>query len=155
MKHLLAEFSRLHFPRPPATPRQIAAVEARLGWELDPDLRDFYLHSDGGTLFKPLPNANYCFLSLDEIERARLAIRGSDEDQDGAPSQYTLVDLQDTNFVILDVAQRTDERYALLDAFHETYPEVERIASSFGEFLEKALRSGDRYFWLNGSPPVD
>jgi cell wall assembly regulator SMI1 len=148
MKQLLEEFSRLHFPRPPATPEQIAAFETRVGWKLDPDLRAFYLHSDGGTLFKPLPNANYCFLSLAEIERARMAIRGSDADEDGSPSHYTLVDLQDTNFVVMDIAPSHEERYPLLDAFHETYPATEQIASSFSEFLERAMASGDHYFWL-------
>ena len=152
MYSLLAEFSRLHFPNAPATSAQLAAFEARMGWKLDEDLRAFYLHADGGTLFRPLPNAKYCFLSLDEIERARIAIRGRDHDSAGPASHFTLVDMQDTNFVILDVARRENDRYPLLDAFHETYPEeAPRIALSFEEFLAKALRSGNRSFWLSDS----
>ncbi|RKG63585.1 SMI1/KNR4 family protein [Corallococcus sp. CA054B] len=151
MNNLLAEFSRLHFPNAPATPAQLSAFEARVGWKLDEDLRAFFLHANGGTLFKPLPNAKYCILSLDEIERARVAIRGRDQDSAGPASHFTLVDMQDTNFVILDVAIRFNGRYPLLDAFHETYPdETPRIASSFEEFLEKALSSGNRAFWLDG-----
>ncbi|RKH68762.1 SMI1/KNR4 family protein [Corallococcus llansteffanensis] len=154
MDSLLAEFSRLHFPNAPATPAQLAAFEARVGWKLDADLRAFYLHADGGTLFKPQPNVKYCILSLDEIERARVAIRGRDQDSAGPASHFTLVDMQDTNFVILDAARRENDRYPLLDAFHETYPEeAPCIASSFGEFLEKALRSGNRAYWLSGSTP--
>ncbi|RKH14983.1 SMI1/KNR4 family protein [Corallococcus sp. CA047B] len=152
MDSLLAEISQLHFPRPPATPTQVAAFEARMGWMLDPDLRAFYLHSDGGSLFRPMPDANYCILSLEEIERARVAIRGRDEDSAGPASQYTLVDMQDTNYVVLDVAQRSEGRYPLFDAFHEIFPETKLIASSFEEFLKKALRSGNRSFWLNRSP---
>lgn len=149
MDSLLAEFSRLHFPNAPATPAQIAAFEARVGWKLDEDLRAFYLHANGGTLFKPLPNATYCILSLDEIERARVAIRGRDQDSAGPASHFTLVDMQDTDFVILDVAKSEAGRYPLLDAFHETYPDdVPRIASSFEEFLKKALSSGNRTYWL-------
>ncbi|NTX02582.1 SMI1/KNR4 family protein [Myxococcus sp. CA040A] len=150
MEHLLAEFSRLHFPRPPATSAQLSSFEARMGWTLDSDLRAFYLHSNGGTLFKPLPDANYCILSLEEIERARVAIMGRDEDTYGAASQYTLVDMQDTNFVVLDVAQQQGGRYPLFDAFHETFPQTKRIASSFEEFLTRALRSGGRVYWLGG-----
>ncbi|GMT98655.1 hypothetical protein KH5H1_27740 [Corallococcus caeni] len=150
MDSLLAEFSRLHFPNPPATSAQLTAFETRTGWKLDDDLRAFYLHANGGTLFRPLSSAKYCILPLDEIERARVAIRGRDEDNAGPASHYTLVDMQDTNYVILDVATRTTGCYPLLDAFHETYPdETPCIATSFEEFLEKALRSGNRAFWLS------
>lgn len=153
MDQLLDEVSRLHFPRPPATPAQIAAFEMRVGWSLDPDLRAFYLYCDGCTLFETLPDAKYRVLPLDEIQRARRAIRASDEEEDGAASQYTLVDMQDTNYVVMDVAQAVNCRYPLFDAWHETYPQVERIASSFEDFLEKALHSGNRAFWLSSEPP--
>ncbi|RKH41610.1 SMI1/KNR4 family protein [Corallococcus sicarius] len=150
---LLTEIARVHFPRPPATPAQLTAFEARVGWDMDPSLRAFYLHCDGCTLFEALPDAKYRILPLAEIRRARVAIRASDEDEDGAPSIFTLVDMQDTNFVVLDVAQRANGLYPLFDAFHETFPEMERIASSFEEFLEKALRSGNRSYWLSGNSP--
>ncbi|RKH10824.1 SMI1/KNR4 family protein [Corallococcus sp. CA053C] len=149
MDRLLAEIIRHHFPSPPATPARLTAFEARVGWELDADLRAFYLHCDGGTLFAPLPDVNYRILPLERIERARVAIMGRDEDACGPPSHFTLVDMQDSDFVVLDVAQRSGGRYPLFDAFHETFPETRPIASSFEEFLEKALRSGNRSFWLN------
>ncbi|RKH89665.1 SMI1/KNR4 family protein [Corallococcus sp. AB045] len=150
MKIQLAEFSRLHFPRPPATPEQITAFEARVGWKLDADLRAFYLHSDGGTLFEEEPDASYRILPLAEIRRARVAIMGRDDDPYGAPSQYTVVDMQDTNYVILDVAQQAGGSYLLFDAWHETYPVAKRIASSFAEFLERAMASDGFSYWLDG-----
>ncbi|RKG82780.1 SMI1/KNR4 family protein [Corallococcus sp. CA049B] len=154
MHPLLAEVSRLHFPNAPAAPAQLAAFEARVGWELDEDLRAFYLHCDGCTLFAPRADALYRVLPLAEIRRARLAIRARDEDRDGAPSIFTLVDMQDSDYVVLDSTQREAGRYPLFDAFHETFPEeMERIASRFAEFLERALRSGNRAFWLSGEPP--
>jgi hypothetical protein len=153
MPTLLDEVSRLHFPRPPATPAQIAAFEARVGWTLDLDLLAFYLHCDGCTLFEPLPDARYRVLPLDEIQRVRRAIRASDEEADGAASQYTLVDMQDTNYVIIDAAQTVNGHHPLFDAWHETYPQVEHIAASFAEFLEKALHSGNRTFWLSSEEP--
>ncbi|MCP3142399.1 SMI1/KNR4 family protein [Pyxidicoccus xibeiensis] len=150
MENLLAEVSRVHFPNAPATPAQVAAFEARVGWQLDPDLRAFYLHCDGATLFRPRPDANYRILSLAEIRRARVELRGQDDDSKGPPSWYTLLYLQDSDYVLVDVAQQQDGRYPLLDAYHETYPlEVRRIAVSFGEFLQRALRSGNEFFWLN------
>jgi hypothetical protein len=149
MESLLAEISRSHFPNAPATPAQVAAFEARVGWKLDPDLRAFYLHCDGATLFRPRPDADYRILSLAEIQRARVELRGQDDDSKGSASWYTLLYLQDSDYVLVDVSRQTDERYPLLDAYHETYPlEVRQIAASFSEFLERALSSGNQFFWL-------
>ncbi|NOK37744.1 SMI1/KNR4 family protein [Corallococcus exercitus] len=150
MEHLLAEVLANHFPNPPATPAQIAAFEARVGWTLDEQLRAFYLHCNGAALFEAPPDMNYRILPLERIERASFAIRGSEADADGSASHFTLVDMQDTNFVIVDVATPVNGCYPLLDAFHETYPdEAPCIATSFEEFLEKALHSGNRSFWLS------
>lgn len=150
MTPLLAELSRLHYPGPPATPAQIAAFEARVGWKLDEDLRAFYLHCNGATLFAPLPDVNYHVLPLERILRARVAILGRDEDSAGPASQYCVVDMQDGDYVFVDVAQRAGASLPLFDAWHETYPATKRIASSFEEFLEKALSSGNESFWLDG-----
>ncbi|NRD58398.1 SMI1/KNR4 family protein [Corallococcus exiguus] len=150
MQRLLAEISARHFPNPPATPAQLAAFEARVGWKLDEELRAFYLHCDGAALFQPFPDANYHLLPLEQIRRARMAMRPGDDDQFGSASWYTLVDLQDSDYVILDVAHPVNGRYPLLDAYHETFPQgVRPIAVSFSEFLERALTSANSYFWLN------
>ncbi|WP_240359964.1 SMI1/KNR4 family protein [Pyxidicoccus caerfyrddinensis] len=149
MESLLAEITRSHFPNAPAKPAQVAAFEARVGWRLDPDLRAFYLHCDGATLFRPRPDADYRILSLAEIQRARVELRGQDDDSKGSASWYTLLYLQDSDYVLVDVSRQKDGRYPLLDAYHETYPlEVRQIAASFGEFLERALSSGNQFFWL-------
>jgi len=133
---------------PPATPAQVAAFESRVGWRLDENLRAFYLHCDGATLFRRRPDANYRILSLAEIERARVCMRGEDDDSMGAASWYTLVYCQDSDYVLVDVAP-SGGPYPLLDAYPETYPrEVRQIAGSFREFLERTLASGDRFYWL-------
>lgn len=148
MRKLLEEISRAHFPNAPATPAQVAAFESRAGWQLDEDLRAFYLHCDGATLFRRRPDANYRILALAEIERARVCLRGEDDDSMGAASWYTLVYCQDGDYVLVDVAPSSGP-YPLLDAYHETYPrEPRQIAGSFREFLERALASGNRFYWL-------
>ncbi|NRD57606.1 SMI1/KNR4 family protein [Corallococcus exiguus] len=152
MDSLLAEASRLHFPRPPATLAQVSDFEARLGWKLDEDLRAFYLHCDGCDLFVSSPDTRFRILPLAQIMRARVAIRGKDRDEAGAASLYTLVDMQDSDYLVLDVARSEAGRYPLFDAWHETFPELVPVASSFGEFLEKALHSGNRAFWLSSGP---
>ncbi|HZI15025.1 MAG TPA: SMI1/KNR4 family protein [Myxococcus sp.] len=151
IRHVLEELSRAHFPGPPATPAQVAEFEARVGWKLDADLREFYLHCDGATLFVSRDeDPSYRILPLAEVRRARVAMRGEDDDSMGPSSWYTLVYCQDSDYVLVDVARQQEECYPLLDAFHETYPlHVRRIAASFSEFLERALRGGDRLYWLN------
>lgn len=149
MEEMLAEISRAHFPRPPATREQIAAFEAAAGWQLDPELRAFYLHCDGAELFRPLPEANYSILSLANIQRNTERIRFRDKGAPPTASWFPLVDCQDSDFVLVD-ASWPGQAYPLLDAYHETYPlEVRRIAASFGEFLERALGSANQFFWLN------
>ncbi|HZH14787.1 MAG TPA: SMI1/KNR4 family protein [Archangium sp.] len=151
LSSLLEEISRVHFPYPPATAEEIEEFERRVGWRLDPDLRAFYLHCNGAELFKRLPDAPYQLLPLSEVVRARMAIRREDDDQWGPASMYAICDMQDGNYVVVDVARQENGRYPLFDGDHETWPEpayCEQIASSFSEFLEEALRSKGSSYWL-------
>jgi hypothetical protein len=154
MSHLLEEVSRDHFPHPPATPGELEEFERRVGWRLDPDLRAFYLHCNGAELFKRLPNTPYRLLSLTEIIRARVAIYGEDDDKWGPASMYTLCDVQDGDYVLVDVSRQENGCYPLTDGYHEAWPDpyyCEQLASSFSEFLEKALGSKGRLFYLQPS----
>lgn len=151
MSALLEEVSREHFPYPPATPTEIEAFERRMGWNLDPDLRAFYLHCNGAELIDRLPESPYQVLPLSEIVRARVAIFRKDEDAFGPPSHYTLCDVQDGNYVLVDVSRQENGRYPLLDGWHEGWPDpeyFEPIAHSFAEFLENALRKRRPAYWL-------
>lgn len=148
---LLEEVSRDHFPHPPATPEQIEEFEQRVGWRLDPDLRTFYLRCNGAELFKPRPDAPYQILPLAEIVRARVAIFGKDEDRLGPATQYTICDVGDGDYVMVDVGRQEKGRFPIIDGYHEAWPNpeyCEQIASSFSEFLDKALRSQGRLFYL-------
>lgn len=154
MTRLLDEISRLHFPNPPATPDEIDAFEQRTGWRLDPDLRAFYLHCNGAELFEQRPESPYRLLSLEEVIRARVAIRGKDDDTRGPASMYVICHLQDSDYAIVDVSQQEEGRYPIIDGWHEVFPDprhCKQIARSFSEFLERALRSAGRHFWLEQS----
>ena len=151
MSHLLEEVSRDHFPHPPATPEEIEAFERRVGWTLDPDLRAFYLHCDGAELIKRLPNTPYRVLSLEKIVRARVAIYGEDDDQWGPASVYAICDVQDGNYVLVDLARQENGRHPLVDGYHEAWPDPKYcgpVASSFSEFLEQVLRTRRNLYWL-------
>jgi hypothetical protein len=148
---LLEEISRDHFPHPPATSAEIEAFEQRVGWKLDPDLRAFYLHCDGAELLKPRPVAPYRILPLSKIVRARVAIYGEDEDKLGPASVYAVCDVQDGNYIVIDVSQQVNGRYPLFDAWHEAWPDpyyCEKIEDSFSGFLEAALRARRPAYWL-------
>ncbi len=155
MMSLLEEVSREHFPYPPATPEQIDDFEQRAGWTLDPDLRAFYLHCNGAELFKRLPDAPYQILPLAEVVRARVAIFGKDEDRLGPASQYAICDVQDGNYILIDVSKQENGRYPIIDGDHEAFPDpkyCEQISNSFSEFLDRALRSKGRQFYLQAEP---
>ena len=152
MSRLLEEVSRDHFPYPPATPEEIDAFEQRVGWKLDPDLRAFYLHCNGARLFEPPPFSPFRILPLFEIERGRAAIFGEDDDQWGPASIYAICDVQDGDYVMVDVSRQVDGRYPLMDGWKEAWRNKEYtwpLASSFSEFLARALRSSGRQFWLD------
>ena len=151
MDELLEELCREHFPYPPATRDEIEQFEHRVSWRLDADLRAFYLRCNGAELFKPLPNAPYQILPLSEIVRARVAMRGEDDERWGPASIYVLCDVQDGDYALLDVGQREEGRHPLVDGYHEAWPDPayrRRIARSFSEFLDQALRSEGRIFYL-------
>jgi hypothetical protein len=151
MSSLLEEVSRHHFPYPPARLEELEEFERRIGWRLDPDMRAFYLHCNGAELFERLPDTPYRILPLSKLIRARVAIFGEDDDQWGPASVYAICDMQDGNYVVADIARLENERYPLIDADHEAWPDpayCKQVASSFSEFLEKALRSKGRSYWL-------
>jgi hypothetical protein len=147
---LLEQVSRDHFPNPPATAAQLDDFERRVGWRLDSELRAFYLHCNGAELFER-PNSPYRFLPLSGIIRARIAIRGRDEDSRGPASWYVLCDVGDGNYALVDTGSPMNGLYPLMDGYREMFPDpeyCERIANSFSEFLGRALGSGGRHFWL-------
>ncbi|MCP3102682.1 SMI1/KNR4 family protein [Myxococcus sp. K15C18031901] len=155
MDRLLAEVSRLHHPNPPATPEQIEAFERSVGWRLDPDLRAFYLHCDGADLFDPrtptFRDPAFSFLPLTKIRRARVVMLQDDTDKSGPASWYAVCEVRDSNYILLDVSHQEAGRYPIRDGYREGFPDADycrQIAASFGEFLEGALRSEGRWFWL-------
>jgi hypothetical protein len=61
------------------------------------------------------------------------------------------VSLWISNYVAVDMSTTENGRYPMLDCFHETFMETgssKRIAHSFSDFLDRALQSGGRPYWL-------
>ena len=85
--------------------------------------------------------------SSSRFKRPSAYVRGSDDDSMGPASWWTLVDCQDSDFILVDVAPPPP--YPLLDAYHGTYPAVTPVAASLREFLARALSSNNRLYWLH------
>jgi cell wall assembly regulator SMI1 len=150
MDHLLEELLRHHHPEPPASLKEVDAFERRMGWKLDPDLRTFYLRCNGARLFKRI-DTPYRFLPLSEIVRGRLTIYGLDDDEHGPASWFDICRVHDGNCIVIDVAEPHEGYYPIIDGFHEAYGdpvECRQIADRFSDFLERALTSQGRQFWL-------
>jgi hypothetical protein len=65
-----------------------------------------------------LPNTPYRILPLSKIVRARVAIHGEDDEQWGPASVYALCDVQDGNYVLVDVASKRGlRRVSLVDVY--------------------------------------
>jgi hypothetical protein len=59
--------------------------------------------------------------------------------------------VQDGNYVLVDVARQENDRYPLVDGYHEAWPDPKYcgpVASCFSEFLEQVLRTRRNLYWL-------
>lgn len=148
---LVQKLRELHFSNPPATESQIEAFERRSGYSLPLEMRLFYKSSNGACLFDKT-DPPYKFLSLADIQRARVSLLGVDDDEHGPASWYAFCDVRDGNYVAIDLDPSAACPYSVIDCFHETFPDPEYcspIASSFTDFLEGALSSGgEGLYWL-------
>ena len=66
---------------------------------------------------------------------------------------YALCDVQDGNYVLVDVSRQENDRYPLIDGDHEAWPDpayCKQVASSFSEFLEQVLRTRRSLYWIPG-----
>lgn len=87
--------------------------------------------------------------SDDEPPYERFA--GEDADKWGPASMYTVCDVQDGDYILVDVSRREAGRYPIIDGYHEAFPDpayCPQISASFSEFLDGALRSEGRHFYL-------
>ena len=146
MKELIERVKRDHHFNPPLPELQIRALEEKLEYTLPEDLRAFYRLCDGATLF----GDEFRIVSLAEVRRVTLDIFGEeDELTPHTKSWYSVCDVQDGNYVAADLASVEGSYCWLIDCFHESYSDGDVIALHFSEFLERALASRGRRFWLS------
>jgi hypothetical protein len=127
-----------------------------------PDDFKQFLEEIGGCKLHPGNHATYAMrvFGLPEVQPYSTLI--DDPDEFGVPaSWFAIADLQDGNFVLMDLATTMKSRVNIMDGFHEELGlELEIIAKSFTEFMQIAIKDSrvssgggsGRKFWSKGGP---
>lgn len=126
---------------------RLARFEAASGIRLPRDVRAFYRAMDGASLFER-SDPPYRLLPIAQVKRVSKLVTGAGDDPVCPPSWYAVCDVGDGNYVALDLASTKGGRTTVLDVFHETPASAQAIATSFTEFLTKALATGGERYWL-------
>lgn len=154
---LVQRIRREHEGAPPATEAELREAEARLGFPLAPELREFYLTCNGATLFfydDPRHGRltwGYRVLPLAEIVRVRLVIFGEDYDEGHPDNWYAICDVMDGNYVAIDVNPASGDVRCFRDCYGEHTPdesECRVVAWSLREFLDRAMGGTELPYWL-------
>ena len=155
IEELFAEIDELHFPEFCVDPSEIERFEKQLGKELPEDLKSFYRHYKSVKLFGQEGfSVIYRFVPISEIHPTRYDIfDDKSADLSRLDSWLTICDVQDGNYIAIDVNSNNGQEYNFIDCFHESFGEpggCTVIAKSFTELLARALHSGsDTIFWGN------
>lgn len=138
-----------HVAKPRATIATILQAEKRLGFALDSELAFFYSHSNGAELFART-DWRYRILSVSQVQLVGPLILG-DTNARYPANWFAICDVQDSNYVAIEVDDRSGRVKSVRDCFHESFPSKRRcrvIANTFADFLRFALEGGDRLYWL-------
>ena len=126
-------------------PNLIDTIEENSGYQFPDDLKEFYRRYESVCLYSK-EDPLYRFLSVDELHTTRIDIYGEDSIDLGPDHWWSVCDVQDGNYISIDLKSFQDKEYNYIDAFHETFAEKGYsmiIAKSFTELLSKALMGGD------------
>lgn len=132
-------------PPLPNTENLIREFDTQQGFRLPSDLKTFYRHCGGAHLF----DGAYVFVPLPEVCHASLAVFGEDSDDWCPPSWYAFCDVQDGNWVGMDLSTGDELTYPILDFDHDNMADCNVIARSFTAFLAASLAAQGDYFWIN------
>lgn len=140
----IGEVLRLHHPNPPATEAELAEFERAHGFRLDPELRAFYAAMNGGQLFRKV-DPPYRFLPLAQIVTGKEAMLPPTTKQICPDNVFAFCESEDACYVAFEVMP--GELFPI-HILYESWPqEIRVIATSFAEFLHRALTEGGEY-WI-------
>jgi len=150
MSDLLAEVKARHFPRAPASADAIARLEQRVGGRVPLDLREFWLEVGPARLFSDDDPA-YWFVAPDDVRWVALEMSSVPEELSIPKSWLSICDVQDGNFVAMDLPAKPSGEVWFIDCFHENVGEPgcnKIVALTFTEFLDRALARDRIHYWL-------
>lgn len=153
IEQLIAEALTHHQAKPPLSESERERALSQIPFTVPEDVRAYFSKCNGAVLFDP-HDSHYRLVGVEGFHRTRFDIFGHDEDEFGPSELFTICDVQDGNFVALDLSKGTAAKCPVVDCFHETFGEPayqpNTIADSFTEFLRQALKSGNKLYWLQG-----
>lgn len=139
----LIHFVVAQFPHESSRPdaiHQLDAFQTATGFALPPDLRAFYTRIRRADI-----RGQYLLLPVEEFQRTGAALQGDEWADSEPPSWYTFCDVLDGNFLGIDLAPG---QHRVLDCDHEDILSRRVIASSFADFLDRALAFDDGLYYL-------
>lgn len=129
---------------------QLDAFERRSGFRLPADLRAFYLRVHRAELF-----GTYQLLPVELLLRTGHALRGPEWVESEPASWYAFCDVYDGNFVAIELEESAAGEHRILDCDHEEVSSRNVVATSFTEFLARAISGGESLYYLGlGPTPV-
>lgn len=153
LEKLFAEIETAHHFERAADSTALDVLEAQLGCSFPKDVKAFYRRYHTVRLFESDMGPSYRFVPVNAMHQTRIDIFGPDSDEWGPENWITICDVQDGNYIAIDIDSFDGESANFIDCFHETFALSEGhpiIAKSFTELLERALRSHRELFWLQG-----
>lgn len=151
LQGLFTEIESHHSWEPAVDSSEIIDFQTRLGCDLPSDLVEFYGRYKSVRLFVSKYGTLYRFVPIAEIHPTRIDIYGEDAKDWGPDSWLTICDVQDGNYIGVDIDSKTGNRINYIDCFHETFAvpgESRIIALSFEELLDRSLRSNGQLYFL-------
>lgn len=140
-----------------ATAAKLVAWNRKTKLKLPPDFGRFLCEVGACTLHNSPDFQNggqVHLLDLEHVVPLRPLVL--DEDADVPETWFAIADVNDGNYIVMDLSDADGERVDILDGFHETIPyEATIIARSFTEFLDRMMQDsaysigggGGKEFW--------
>ncbi len=151
LDELFAEIDSLHSFELCLDETEIDHLENQCGYKLPSDLKTFYKKYRSVKLFSSKYGCVYRFVPICDIHPTYEDIYGKDFDEKRPSEWFTVCDVQDGNYIAIDLASKNGDEFHFIDCFHETFAqpgECKIIAKSFTELLRLALHSNDKLYYL-------
>ena len=151
LEELFAEIESLHIFELCSDETEIDRFETQYGYKLPSDLKKFHKKYNTVKLFNDEFGGLYRFVSASEIHPTYEDIYGKDFDEQRPNAWFTVCDVQDGNYIAIDLESKNGEEYNFIDCFHETFAQPgdsKIVAKSFTELLNLALHSNGNLYYL-------